>query len=94
MKKLFRKYLLYLIFILLVNVIILTLFTGKINPFLSKFFESIEDKTFDIRQEITSVNAELVKHMFWEFWDGEKWTNLITSSSVNILRIIGIFSFS
>lgn len=34
-------------------------------------------------QEITSVNAELVKHMFWEFWDGEKWTNLITSSSVN-----------
>ena len=58
MKKFFRKYILYLIFILFGNLFILALFTGKINPFVSKFFESIEDKTFDIRQEITSVHRE------------------------------------
>ena len=58
MKKFFRKYLLYLIFIFIANLFILALFIGKINPFVSKFFESIEDKTFDIRQEITSIHRE------------------------------------
>ena len=58
MKKFFRKYLSYLIFILIANLFIFALFTGKINTFVSKFFESIEDKTFDIRQEITSQHRE------------------------------------
>lgn len=37
-------------------------------------------------QAINSVNAELVRHMFWEFWDGSKWTALTTSYSVNNIR--------
>ena len=37
-------------------------------------------------QDINSVNSELVKHMFWEFWDGTKWVQLNTSYSVNNIR--------
>lgn len=37
-------------------------------------------------QEINSVNSELVKHVFWEFWDGTKWIQLKTSYSVNNIR--------
>ncbi len=37
-------------------------------------------------QEINSVNAELVKHIFWEFWDGFKWTAFRTTYSINNIR--------
>lgn len=37
-------------------------------------------------QEINSVNSEIVKHVFWEFWDGTKWSQLKTSYSVNNIR--------
>ena len=58
MKKFFRKYLLYVLFVLISIFILLLLFTGKINQSVSDFLEGMEDKTFDLRQEITSSKRE------------------------------------
>lgn len=37
-------------------------------------------------QKINSVNNELIKHMFWEFWDGTKWAQINTTYSVKNLK--------
>ena len=37
-------------------------------------------------QDINSVSGELVKHIFWEFWDGTKWAQLKASYSINNIR--------
>lgn len=58
MKKFFKKYLLYIMFVFVGICCLLILFTGKINTSISEFFESIENKTFDLRQEITSKYRE------------------------------------
>lgn len=37
-------------------------------------------------QDIVKESDQFVRHVFWEFWDGEKWSVLKTSSSVNNIR--------
>lgn len=58
---------------------------------MSESFKFLENKHFiqlSIVQilDINSVNSELVKHMFWEFWDGTKWSQLKTSYSLNNIK--------
>lgn len=37
-------------------------------------------------KDIVHESDQLVKHLFWEYWDGEKWSMMDASSSVNNFR--------